>query len=66
MQLEIEQDKNIPDRQRVLERVAAFCGQPRFLDSQMLRVFRLHLSWLSIDRRRNDHRTSTAIGENFQ
>ncbi len=34
--LEAEQGKNIPHHHRMLERVAALCGQPRFLYSQII------------------------------
>jgi uncharacterized membrane protein len=34
--LETEQVKNIPHHHQILERVAAFCGQPRFLYGQIV------------------------------
>jgi uncharacterized membrane protein len=36
IKLKTEQDRNIPHHHRILERVAAFCGQPRFLYSQII------------------------------
>jgi uncharacterized membrane protein len=35
IELETEQGKNIPTHQRILEQVAAACGQPRFLYGQI-------------------------------
>jgi uncharacterized membrane protein len=36
IKLETEQDQDIPHHHRILERVAAFCGQPRFLYGQII------------------------------